>query len=73
MSLLQSNSLILDIEVDQQTQELRNILQSRQVIEIEVMLAEKSGQLPTWIEKIAREELSKKKLRDLTMVKNLFG
>lgn len=63
----------LDIEVDQQTQELRNILQSKQVIEIEVMLAEKSGQLPTWIEKIAREELSKKKLRDLTMVKNLFG
>lgn len=63
----------LDIEVDQQTQELRNILQSKQVSEIEVMLAEKSGQLPTWIEKIAREELGKKKLRDLTMVKNLFG
>jgi hypothetical protein len=53
-------------------QRLRDILQSKKVSEIKHILAEKSGQLPDWIEEVARQEMEKKMARDLEMVRNFF-
>ncbi|KAH0385601.1 hypothetical protein KCU92_g3302, partial [Aureobasidium melanogenum] len=53
-------------------QELRRKMQSRTVAEINSVLAEKSGLLPSWIEDLIRGELEKKMLRDLQTVENLF-
>ncbi|KAH0161607.1 hypothetical protein KCU67_g6271, partial [Aureobasidium melanogenum] len=53
-------------------QELLLMLQSKKASEIEDMLAKRSGQLPDWIERVMREEMEKKMVRDLEMVRNLF-
>lgn len=53
-------------------QELRDILQSKKVDEIQELLAERSGQLPHWIEKIVKQEMERKMSRDLAMIRNFF-
>jgi hypothetical protein len=53
-------------------QELKDMLQSKKVSEIKDMLAERSGQLPDWIESIMKQDMEKKMARDLAMVKNFF-
>ncbi|KAH0366714.1 hypothetical protein KCU65_g5156, partial [Aureobasidium melanogenum] len=53
-------------------QELRKKMQSKTVAEINNILAEKAGILPSWIEDLIREELEKKMLRDLQTVENLY-
>ncbi|THY14310.1 hypothetical protein D6D01_08146 [Aureobasidium pullulans] len=53
-------------------QELRTMLQSKRVDEIEAMLTERSGSLPLWIKKIAEEEMDKKMRHDLDVLKNFF-
>ncbi|CAD0097426.1 unnamed protein product [Aureobasidium mustum] len=53
-------------------EELIFMLQCKRVSEIEVMLAQRSGQLPDWIERVMREEMEKKMVCDLDMVRNLF-
>ncbi|THX24184.1 hypothetical protein D6D12_07865 [Aureobasidium pullulans] len=53
-------------------QELRTMLQSKKVDEIQAMLAERSADLPLWIKKIAEEEMDKKMRHDLDVLKNFF-
>ncbi|CAD0048011.1 unnamed protein product [Aureobasidium pullulans] len=53
-------------------QELRTMLQSKKVDEIQAMLAERSANLPLWIKKIAEEEMDKKMRHDLDVLKNFF-
>jgi len=53
-------------------EELFLMLQSKKVSEIEDMLAQRSGQLPDWIERVMKEEMEKKMVRDLEVVRNLF-
>ena len=53
-------------------QELREILQSKKVDEIQDMLVKRSGQLPQWVEKIVKQEMERKMSRDLAMIRNFF-
>lgn len=53
-------------------QELRDMLQSKKVDEIQDLLAERSGQLPHWIEKIVKQEMERKMSWDLAMIRNFF-
>jgi hypothetical protein len=53
-------------------QKIRDKLQNKRVHEIQDMLAERLGEFPLWIENIIKEEMEKKKARDLTMVENFF-
>lgn len=53
-------------------QELLDVLESKGVTEIEDMLAKRSGHLPDWIEKLAKEEMEKKMARDLAVIGSLF-
>ncbi|KAI5275748.1 hypothetical protein E4T47_01201 [Aureobasidium subglaciale] len=62
----------MSVKIAQEEQELRQRLQSKEVTEIESMLASNSGQLPKWIESLAKEEVQKKKLHDLAMAKDWF-
>lgn len=61
-----------DTPITSAKQELLGLLQSKEVNEIEDMLAKQSEQLPKWIEKLAKEEMEKKMARDLAVVKSLF-
>ncbi|KAI5243313.1 hypothetical protein E4T42_07386 [Aureobasidium subglaciale] len=61
-----------NLKIAQEEQELRQILQNKEVTELESTLACNSGQLPKWIESLAKEEVQKKKLHDLAMAKDWF-
>ncbi|KAH0365231.1 hypothetical protein KCU65_g6217, partial [Aureobasidium melanogenum] len=61
-----------DVSIAPAKQKLLNILESKEVTEIEDMLTKQSGQLPNWIEKLANEEMEKKMARDVAVFENLF-
>jgi hypothetical protein len=53
-------------------QEMRNMLQNKKVSELQDILAKREGQIPDWIEEIARQEMKKKMARDVAAVRNFF-
>lgn len=60
----------LPSQIAQQTKELREMVKAKPVKELRAILSQRTGNLPSWIEELVREELDQKTLRELKSAKN---